>query len=261
MDSSYSSSGSGYSSSGDQTVDISIGITVISSNAGGIAATQMMDAPSMAAGMTHQVTVGGSAGLVYTPNTLEAAIGDMVQFTFMSENHTVTQAAFAKPCVKLSGVDSGFMPNPNNTVNPAPSFVFQVTTSDPTWFYCRQKGHCGKGMVFSINPSANKTQAEFQQMAIQQNGTMTMSSASVQAADATTMTTYSTVTVAANTMYMSTTTAAAAAVSSTGSTVVSGSGSSSSDGTCSCSCLCGVAAFPPDAGMGMFGGMSGSMSY
>jgi plastocyanin len=30
-----------------------------------------------------QVTVGGSAGLVYTPDSITAKIGDMVQFNFM----------------------------------------------------------------------------------------------------------------------------------------------------------------------------------
>lgn len=38
-------------------------------------------------------------------------------------------------------------------------------------FYCKQTGHCGKGMTFSINPTAAKTQTMFQSMAIAQNGT------------------------------------------------------------------------------------------
>jgi hypothetical protein len=29
------------------------------------------------------------------------------------------------------GVDSGFMPNPNNTVSPPPTMMFQVTTTSP----------------------------------------------------------------------------------------------------------------------------------
>ena len=37
-------------------------------------------------------------------------------------------------------------------------------------FYCKQKGHCGKGMTFSINPTEEKSQAKFKQMAIDQNG-------------------------------------------------------------------------------------------
>ena len=37
-------------------------------------------------------------------------------------------------------------------------------------FYCAQGPHCGKGMTFSINPTAERTQAMFQAMAIEQNG-------------------------------------------------------------------------------------------
>jgi plastocyanin len=86
----------------------------------------------------RQVMVGG-ASLVYNPSQIMAAPGDMVKFTFMETNHTVTQSSFAKPCVKLAAMpgmpapaDSGFMPNKNNTVNPAPTFEYKVTTTDPT---------------------------------------------------------------------------------------------------------------------------------
>jgi plastocyanin len=88
-----------------------------------------------------QVTVGGDAGLVYSPPTLNANVGDMVEFTFMSMNHTVTQSTFPLPCVKMQGgVDSGFMPNPNNTVSPPPSMMFQVTTTDPICKTVRSRG-------------------------------------------------------------------------------------------------------------------------
>jgi hypothetical protein len=56
----------------------------------------------------------------------------MVVFTFMSQNHTVTESAFAEPCVKLAdGMDSGFMSNPNNTVSPPPQMAMQVTVTTP----------------------------------------------------------------------------------------------------------------------------------
>jgi plastocyanin len=81
---------------------------------------------------SHQVVVGGTAGLVYVPDTIQAAVGDMVIFTFMSNNHTATQSAFAEPCVKLEGgMDSGFMANVNNTVSPAPQMAMQVTVATP----------------------------------------------------------------------------------------------------------------------------------
>ena len=79
-----------------------------------------------------KVMVGGSAGLVYTPDTLNAAVGDMVIFQFMSMNHTVTQSPFDTPCKKLDGgMDSGFMANPNNTVVPAPQMAMQVADTKP----------------------------------------------------------------------------------------------------------------------------------
>jgi len=79
-----------------------------------------------------QVMVGGSAGLAYTPDTINAAIGDMVIFTFMEQNHTATQSAFTTPCEALAGgVDSGFMPNPNSSVVPPPQMAMQVTVATP----------------------------------------------------------------------------------------------------------------------------------
>jgi hypothetical protein len=56
----------------------------------------------------------------------------MVIFTFESQNHTATQSAFTTPCEMLAGgVDSGFMPNINNTVSPPPQMAMQVTVATP----------------------------------------------------------------------------------------------------------------------------------
>jgi hypothetical protein len=76
--------------------------------------------------------VGGTAGLVYTPESINAAIGDMVIFEFMSQNHTATQSSFGTPCEPLAGgKDSSFMPNPNNTISPPPQMAMQVMVSTP----------------------------------------------------------------------------------------------------------------------------------
>lgn len=236
-------------------------VIIIWVNEGGGAATSTVtstvtvtDASGTAvAAATHSVTVGGAAGLVYTPDTIEAAVGDMVIFTFESANHTATQSAFTSPCVKLAGgTDSGFMPNINNTVVPAPQMAMQVTVATPIWFYCRQKGHCGKGMTFSINPTAQKTQAMFQQMAIAQNGTGTASPITGGSAVAPPA--------AASTVAAAAATTAAVAASAATSGIATGSGNVS-NGACECSCLCGMAAFPNAAvqGVGAYGGMSGSM--
>lgn len=85
-----------------------------------------------AAGATHSVTVGGPGGLIYAPDQIHAAVGDMVIFTFLSANHTTTQSSFDRPCDPLAGgMDSGFIPNPNNTVEPPPQVAMQVMVSDP----------------------------------------------------------------------------------------------------------------------------------
>jgi hypothetical protein len=110
-------------------------------------------------------------------------------------------------------------------------------------------------MVFSINPTVNKTQEMFKQMAIAQNGTGTAAGI------------YATSTALANTM---TTVAAVTSVYSSVSTQTAvssnagmayGSGYTGSGDACSCSCFCGVAQFPSSAqGLGGFGGMSGQFS-
>lgn len=174
------------------------------------AATPMADG-----GMIHTVIVGGDAGLVYTPPEIVAEIGDVVHFVFMKNNHTVTQSTFDKPCNKKSAdaPDSGFMANVNNTMVPAPTFVYTVVSNDPTWWYCKQKTgtHCGKGMVFAINPTTEKTLKIFHDLAIQLNGTVT------------------------------TTTAPAAAATPMGGVVVGTPMGTS--GSCQCQCLCPAGSF------------------
>lgn len=226
------------------------------------AAAQTVAPPPSAA--THMVTVGGAAGLVYSPETISAAVGDTVIFTFQSANHTATQSAFAEPCVKLEGgMDSGFMANINDTVVPPPQMAMQVTVATPIWFYCRQKGHCGKGMTFSINPTAEKTQAMFKAMAIAQNGTGTL--APIQGGAAASAAPAAAPPAAAPSAAPPAAAAPAAAASAAPAAaapaqIASGTGQQQ-NGACTCSCFCGVAAFPAAAvqGIGGFGGMSGSM--
>ncbi|KFX88741.1 hypothetical protein O988_08921 [Pseudogymnoascus sp. VKM F-3808] len=226
-------------------------------NNGGGVATSVVNAPAATAvaaapAATHTVAVGGSAGLVFVPDTVNAAVGDSVVFVFHSQNHTVTQSTFDTPCVKMAaGMDSGFMPNPNDTIVPPPMMAMQVTVATPLWFYCKQGPHCGKGMTFSINPTAAKSQADFMQLAIAQNGTgaaanIVGGTTSVGAAAA------------------ATTAAAAAATNAVaannGSGMAAGTGAAGAGGACACSCFCGVSSFPLAAqGVGASGGMPGSL--
>ncbi|KAI9509609.1 Cupredoxin [Russula earlei] len=112
---------------------------------------------------SFNVTVGGPNGFVFSPNQIPtAAVGDTVSFLFLPKNHTVTQSTFAAPCQPMAnGMDSGFQPVAANATS-APSFTITVNATTPLWFFCRQTGHCEQGMVFAINPTANKTFAAFQ---------------------------------------------------------------------------------------------------
>ncbi|KAI0194847.1 hypothetical protein EV127DRAFT_201262 [Xylaria flabelliformis] len=213
-------------------------------------------------GATHTVQVGGSAGLAYSPSEVQAAVGDMVVFTFMSTNHTVTQSSFATPCDPMAGgMDSGFQPNKDNAVVPAPQVAMQVMTTDPIWFYCRQTGHCGKGMVFSINPSAAKTQAMFQAMAIQQKG---QGAGSAITGNATSSAgTGGASEVASSSSSVATATEVAGGASQTGSAggaIQTGIGQLQA-GACVCAVTCSPGSFPAvnAQGIGNFGGIPGSI--
>jgi len=102
----------------------------------------------------HNVTVGGSAGNIFTPEFVTAQPGDTVIFTFRQKNHTVTQSTFATPCQRLDqGFDSGFVPvPPENTDGPFTAAQLVVRDDQPIWAYCGQANHCQQGMVFAVNP-------------------------------------------------------------------------------------------------------------
>ena len=104
-------------------------------------------------------------------------------------------------------------------------------------------------MTFSINPTANKTQAQFMELAKQQNGTVTAGSGGSGSYSAP-PTAASASPVAASAPSLAN--LAAPPPAQTGSVISGGAG-----GQCACSCLCGTAAFPAGAGIGMYGGMPG----
>jgi len=135
--------------------------------------------PASLTGNSYTVIVGGNETLTFTPDFLLAQPRDTVVFQFQSKNHTATQSSFDDPCRKLEftsttgqiGFDSGF-----NAIAAGqedfPTFSVVVNDTAPIWVYCRQTGHCGKGMVFSINPdnSGPRSFSAFQQLAVQING-------------------------------------------------------------------------------------------
>jgi plastocyanin len=98
--------------------------------------------------------VGVGGALRFNPTEIDANIGDVIEFTFLKLNHTLTQSTLFHPCSNVGGFSTGF--NQFNPMNDAGKFVvkYPVTTSGPQWFFCAQtqgKSHCQAGMVFALN--------------------------------------------------------------------------------------------------------------
>ncbi|KAL5490165.1 hypothetical protein ACEPAI_4998 [Sanghuangporus weigelae] len=120
---------------------------------------------AVSAQTTITVQVGANGGLTYEPSSVNASQGDTIAFQFLAKNHTVTQSTFANPCT-ASGVDSGFFPVTANATE-VPQWSFTVNNaSAPLWFFCAQTGHCERGMVFAVNPTAERTFEAFQAAAM-----------------------------------------------------------------------------------------------
>jgi plastocyanin len=112
----------------------------------------------------------GAPGLVFNPQVITAAVGDLINFEFHGGNHTVTQSAFATPCTQQfntvtnqNGFTSPFMPY-DAASGQIGVFTLEVTqTANPIWFFCARKPHCKGGMYGAINPPTTgaKTFAAF----------------------------------------------------------------------------------------------------
>lgn len=106
-------------------------------------------------GATHDVVVGGTGAalLKYTPESVDAAVGDTVRFIFKQKNHTATQSTLENPCVRApGGFHSGFIPVADDVTDGFQVAEFKVQDTKPVWVYCAQGTHCKAGMVFAINP-------------------------------------------------------------------------------------------------------------
>ncbi|KAI0705949.1 Cupredoxin [Cytidiella melzeri] len=175
------------------------------------------------------VIVGNNGTLTFTPSSITAAPGDLINFVFVAGNHSVTQSSFGTPCENIStgGLDSGFQfIQPGATM--AMQFTIMVNDTNPLWFYCRQtnpKVHCQNGMVFAVNPTAEKSFSAFQQAAMQSaNQTTTNSTSSSSSAS-------SSGTSSASATGSSAGSASTAAVTSSAGTSASSAGSSPSPTT------------------------------
>lgn len=99
----------------------------------------------------HVVKVGGANGTIaFAPNDIKAAVGDMIQFQFAPNNHSVVQSTFDAPCQASGSTFSGYMPVAANAVT-TPTYTIMVNDTKPLWFYCSQAKHCQNGMSMVVN--------------------------------------------------------------------------------------------------------------
>ncbi|CAI4217286.1 unnamed protein product [Parascedosporium putredinis] len=228
----------------------------------------------------------GASGSLFLPQEVAANVGDMIIFTFYGQNHTVTQSGFETPCDPLAGgMDSGYMPNPDNTIVPPPQVAMQVMTTDPLWMFCAQGNHCGRGMALSINPTAEKTHAQFQANAIAQRGgdlpgtAITGGTGPAPAAPAAAPAAPQPVDPAqsaaasaaapgpinpasgTNGVVSPTAPVAVGNSATVGGGIVMGQGTIAADGSCQCAVQCAGGAFPDPAtqGLNAFGGIAGTI--
>ncbi|KAN0106785.1 Cupredoxin [Hyaloscypha variabilis] len=155
---------------------LSIGSALAATTTSSAASTVGTSTSSSGQVVVHVVKVGNANGtLEYSPNNIKANVGDLVQFQFAPNNHTVTQSTFAQPCQPIAlnspgtvGFFSGFMPVAL-TATTTPTYTIPINNTTPIWIYCSQASHCQKGMVMVINENAatNKTLAAFQALAAQ----------------------------------------------------------------------------------------------
>ncbi|KAJ7496926.1 hypothetical protein FB451DRAFT_1549945 [Mycena latifolia] len=143
--------------------------------------------------ITHVITVSNNLTAsngtnVFSPQVVNASLGETVLFNFTQGNHSATQSTFAVPCVPahdtnstINGFDTDLRPAGNGTSITTFVIVMNPDIVNTTlWFY--DKSTCGIGGVGVIN--AGNVSATLQPIdafvrnAIRLNGTGTATSAS-----------------------------------------------------------------------------------
>lgn len=95
------------------------------------------------------------------PNSVVAAVGDVVQFQFSNGNHTVTQSTADAACKPMeAGVHSGHIPFEDGQTEVG-TFNMPVTSTEPMFLYCATGPHCQLGQVMVVNPANAKQVADY----------------------------------------------------------------------------------------------------
>ncbi|TEY85154.1 hypothetical protein BOTCAL_0016g00050 [Botryotinia calthae] len=130
---------------------------------------------------THVISVG-IEGLQFTPPESSANVGDVIEFRFYPQNHSVARAEYGskRACIpyEVTGINkqgfwSGFHPI-NVVLNDPPKFQVVVNDTNPIFFYCSAPGACHEdGMIGVVN--ANSTQTLTSQLEYAKNSSLQFS--------------------------------------------------------------------------------------
>lgn len=102
------------------------------------------------------IVVGGPQD-TFSPNSVVAAVGDILQFQFSNGNHTVTQSTSDAACAPMEGgVHSGHILFVDGQTDVG-TFNMPVTSTDPMFLFCATGPHCQEGQVMIVN-AANAQQ-------------------------------------------------------------------------------------------------------
>jgi len=117
--------------------------------------------------MSVQTVTIGDDGAWYNPMIASGAVGDIINFQFVGQAHSVTQSNYSQPCVAMEGgFHSGFAGTAIGGTSDNPMEWNLTITQDttPIWYHCAAlmpSPHCQAGMVGAINagpPSALNAQ-------------------------------------------------------------------------------------------------------
>ncbi|KAH7398241.1 hypothetical protein BKA66DRAFT_407370 [Pyrenochaeta sp. MPI-SDFR-AT-0127] len=112
------------------------------------------------------VIVGGPQD-TFIPNSVVAAVGDVIQFQFSNGNHTVTQSTPDTACTPMDGgVHSGHIPFVDGQTDVG-TFNMPVTSTDPMFLYCATGPHCQEGQVMVINAANAQQIADYTKLSQQ----------------------------------------------------------------------------------------------
>ncbi|KAF2855644.1 hypothetical protein T440DRAFT_159441 [Plenodomus tracheiphilus IPT5] len=118
--------------------------------------TTTLALPSPHRRATNQIVpiiVGGPQD-TFVPNSITAAVGDILQFQFSNGNHTVTQSTLDAACAPIAdgtGVHSGHIPFADGQTEVG-TFNMPVLSAESMFLYCATGPHCQNGQVMVVNP-------------------------------------------------------------------------------------------------------------